>query len=323
MPIILLALLLILSIVLVKSADQVVISLRRLSRSTHANLFALSAVLVAFATSIPELFVGIMSSLQKTGSLSLGNVLGANMTNISLIAGASAVIVGHINIHEEYIKKEVLIALFASFLPVVLFSDGNLSRIDGALLIIIWLVYTASFFQHKVNAVKKEHIAGSFIYRFVRKFSHVDFIVVKELARFVVGLFFLLLSAGLLVTIAKDLATAANIPLFIIGLVVVSIGTTLPELVFSIRSVEDHHPTMFFGNLLGSIIVNSTLVIGLTCLINPFEVEFVNKHVATGLAFVVIFLTFWLLIRKKRRVERWEGVLLLILYIVFIVVEFI
>jgi cation:H+ antiporter len=102
-----------------------------------------------------------------------------------------------------------------------------------------------------------------------------------------------------------------------------AVGTSLPELAFSLRSVTDHEPSMFFGNLLGSTIANSTLIIGIASFISPIEVVAVNQYFKAVIAFIVVFIVFWLFIRSKHRLERWEGGLLLLLYFLFLVVEFV
>src|SRR3970040_1332393 len=134
----LILLLFIFVLVLIKSADMVVISLRRFSQETHTKVFVLSAILLAMATSFPELFVGVTSALEQTPHLSLGNVLGANIANISLVAGISAFIIGKVNVHGEFIKREVLVALVAGIFPLVLIFDGELGRVDGLILLSVY-----------------------------------------------------------------------------------------------------------------------------------------------------------------------------------------
>ena len=320
----LIILLLIFTIVLIKSADLVVVSLRRLSHETHTKVFVLSSILLAVATSFPELFVGITSALEESPHLSFGNVLGANIANISLVAGLSAFIIGKVNVHGEFIRKEVGIAAIAGILPLILALDGKLSRVDGLILIFTYLGYATSFFKTRFEEIAREHRRGGFFHRFLREFMHVHIEVnhSKEWGKFFVGIALLLVSSDLLVRIAKELATTANIPVFLVGLIILSIGTTLPELIFSFRSLEDHEPTMYFGNLLGSIIANSTLILGVTSLIYPIQIIAVEKTAIAAAAFIIIFLIFWFFVRSKLKLERWEAFLLLLIYLTFVVVEF-
>jgi len=320
----LIILLLIFTFLLIKSADMVVVSLRRLSSTTHTKVFVLSSILLAAATSFPELFVGITSALEETPHLSFGNVLGANIANISLVAGLSGFIVGRVNVHGELIRKEVAIAAIAGIFPLILALDGRLSRVDGLILVFTYLGYASSFFKIRFLEIANQIRKDGFFLRFVRKFMnvHIEVNYTKEWGKFFLGIILLLLSADIIVKIAKELAQAADIPIFLVGLIIISIGTTLPELAFSFRSLEDREPSMYFGNLLGSIIANSTLILGVTSLIYPIQIVAVEKTAVAAAAFIVIFLIFWFFIRSKLRLERWEAFSLLIIYSIFVVVEF-
>jgi cation:H+ antiporter len=313
-----------LSFILIKSADQVVIALRHLSHSRTGAAFVLSALLLALATSFPELSVAVTSALDAAPNLSLGNVIGANIANISLVAGFATLIVGRVKVHGEFLRRDVAIALIAGILPLILILDGKLGRVDGLILLCIYGAYATSFFKRRFLEIAKEIQEGSFMHRmFTRIFHpHIDGNKTKEAARLFIGIVLLLVSANLIVKVAGQLAEAANVPIFLVGLILLSMGTTLPELVFSFRSLEDDEPTMFFGNLLGSIIANSTLVVGLAATIYPIQVAAVSEYYIAAGAFLLTFLTFWFFIRSKLRLERWEGGLLLLLYLAFVVAEF-
>src|SRR3972149_10054027 len=126
MPTLLILALFFLVFVLIKASDEVVKALRRLSRETHTKTFILSAILLAMATSFPELFVGITSALEGSPTLSFGNVLGSNIANISLVAGVSALVSGRVHIQGEYIKKEVWMAVVDGALPLILIYDKTI-----------------------------------------------------------------------------------------------------------------------------------------------------------------------------------------------------
>jgi len=323
MVVVLIISLFLLTFLLIKSADIVVISLRRLSRSTHTAAFVLSALLLALATSFPELFLSITSAFEGESSLSLGLVMGSNIANVSLIAGFAGLLAGKVIVHGEFLKRDVKIALAAGVLPIILSLDGNLNRVDGLILLAVYGAYATSFFKVRFMEIAERHKMQSFFHRLFRKINHVDINKTKEFGKFFIGIALLLLSADLIARVSKQLAIAANIPVFLIGLILLAIGTSLPELAFSLRSLEDREPKMFFGNLLGSTIANSTLIVGVTVLIKPVTSIIFRDYMISAVFFVVIFLTFWFLIRSKFKLERWEAALLILLYIVFAVVEFI
>lgn len=317
-------LILLFSGILIKSADIVAISLKRLGRETHTGLFALSAILLALATSFPELFVGITSALEGTPQLSFGNVLGANLANVAIVVGVSTLLVGSVNVYGEIVKRDVAFAFAAGLLPIFLVADRALSRVDGLIMLAAYGAYAASFFKGRfleIASEQKKRKEG-FAYRFLRKLNHVDGKLSRDLGRLFLGIGLLLFSADMMVRVASNLAEEMGVPVFLVGLVVLSLGTTLPELVFSIRSLRNHQSSMFFGNILGSIIANSTVVIGLTATIHPIAVVSFDDYLIAAGAFVAIFGMFWFFIKSKRRLDRWEAAILLGGYLAFVMLAF-
>jgi len=311
------------SLLLIKSADLLVVSLRRLSRQTKTGVFALSALLLALGTSFPELFVGITSAIEKAPNLSLGVVLGSNIANISLVAGLTAFITGRVVVQGDFLKRDVLIAFIAGILPILLVLDGKLGRVDGLILMAAYGAYATSLFRGRYLEIAGAHKKESFVYRFVRQFNHINSKKTKEFGRLFIGIALLLFSADMIVKLSTKLATIADIPIFVIGLIVIAVGTSLPELAFSFRSLKDHEPSMFFGNLLGSTIANSTLVVGATSFIHPIEVKALEEYIFAAITFIVVFLSYWLFIRTKHRLDRWEAALLVLFYVFFVVMTFI
>jgi cation:H+ antiporter len=319
----LILLLLFFSFILIKSADLVIVALRRIGKRTKTGVFALSAIILALGTSLPELFVGVTSAIEGTPNLALGVVMGSNIANITLVAGFAALVAGRVYVHGNYIKRDMWVALVAGIIPILLLLDGTLSRVDGLALLAIYFAYSSSIFKRRYMEIAEEHKKESFVYRFLRRFSHVNVKTSKEFGKLFIGIAFLLISADFIVKIASNLANTAGVPIFVVGLVVVAIGTSLPELVFSFRSLEDHEPSMFFGNLLGSVIANSTLVIGVTCLITPITVGSTSQYITAAITFVIVALVFWYFVRSKHRLDRWEALVLVLIYFVFVIVEFI
>lgn len=315
-------LLLISTIVLIKSADLTLSALKSLTRELHAKVFAISAIILAIATSLPELFVGITSALEGTSHLSLGNIMGANIANLSLVAGVSAIFTGRVLVHDKVVFKEIFLAGGAAMLPIILLIDGSLSRIDGIILLVVYLVYATSFFKLRFMEVGKHHMSSKSFFRFIKHVEEVEQKSEKTLAHLIVGVIFLLLSANFIVKFASNLAEISGVPLFIIGAVILSIGTTLPEMVVSLESLKKGSSSVFFGSILGSLIVNSTLILGLVAVISPVQDSNIGKYTITLMAFAIIFFLFWLFTRTKGKLDRWEAVILLLVYISFAIIEF-
>lgn len=322
-PLLLIIVIVIFCLFLVKAAEWVVVALRRIAKKTGTGVFAISAVVLAVGTSLPELFVGITSAIEKTPNISLGVVLGSNIANIALMTGIVALVVGRITVHGDYLKRDVFLALVAGLLPLALVADGTLGRVDGLVLLCAYGAYASSFFKSRYQEIAIEHTKENFFYRIFRQINHIDFDITKEYGRLFVGVGILLFSADVIVKSASSLAEIVGVPPFVMGLVILAMGTSLPELVFSLRSVEDRHPSMFFGNLLGSTIANSTLIIGVTSVITPIKIVAFSEYALAVGAFILAFIIFWLFIRSKHRLERWEGGILVLLYTVFVILEFI
>jgi len=321
MTFLLVLLILVFSFVLIKSADMVIVGVRKISSSLGASSFTIAALVLAIGTSFPELFVGITSALENSPNLSLGVVIGSNIANIALIGSVAALLTGRIRIKGEYLRRDVYVAFFAGILPIILVFDRELSRIDGIILLSVYISYATGFFRERYEEIGIEQKRESFFYRFLRRFEKINSKSTKDFALLFVGIALMLFSADAIVKSSEALAVGANVPLFLIGLFAIAVGTSLPELAFSIKSLRGGEPAMFFGNLLGSTIANSTLIIGITSIISPIKIIAFNQYVVSVVAFIIIFTSFWIFIRTKRRLDRWEAVILLCLYAIFVFFE--
>lgn len=305
------------SFLLVKATDILMVNLKSLVSRTRIGAFAISGLIMALGTSMPELFVGITSALRGTPNLSLGNVIGANIANLSLIIGGAALIGGTVHVQGTFLRRDVFYAFLAGTAPMVLLFDKNLSRLDGLILLILYGFYQMTVF--KEQRVMITNGGEGFIPRLIRRLNHRG--ARRELGWILLGLLLLLFSADMLVRLAKLIAVALNIPILLVGLILISIGTCLPELAFGIKAIKEHQPQMVFGNLLGSIVANATLIIGLVALISPIRIQAFSQYLLATMAFVIIFATFYLFIRTKHRLDRWEGAVLIGFYLIFVLSE--
>ncbi len=308
-------------LLLIKAADILIINLKGLSRTTRLGQFVLTGLLMALTTSLPELFVGITSALEGKPQLSLGNIIGANIANLSLVVGGAALAGGTIAIRGNFLSQDVFYAFLAGAVPMVLLLDKQLGRVDGLILILLYGLYCSWILNGRKKEIQqlpgdnKEEFVWKLIRRLNTKGSR------KELGWIFLGVILLLFSADMIVNWAQDIAIALNLPLLLVGIFIISVGTTLPELIFELKAIRQHHPTMVFGNLLGSVVANGTLIIGLVALLSPIKVVNFGEYLIATMAFVLIFGAFYLFIRTKHQLERWEGAILIGLYLVFFFLE--
>jgi len=309
--------------ILVKAVDQVIIGLHHLALKNHINLFATTAILMALATSIPELSVALTAGLQGVPNLSLGNVIGANIANLTFVIGLATLLTGSMAVRGSLLNREIYLGFAAGCAPLFLLLDGSLSRIDAVVLLIVYAAYATSLFRSSYQkiAAQIQHPGEGALWRKIGSDIQTVSGEGKDLIRLLLGLALMILSADIIIRLASRLADSANIPQFIVGLILLALGTTLPELAFSIKVLRDRTISMFYGNILGSIIANSTLIIGIAALLSPIQVKDLSEYaIATGV-FVLAFFLLWFFVRSKHRLDRIEAAVLFSLYFIFVLVE--
>jgi len=305
-------------LLLIKATEVLVFNFHSLSKKTRIGEFAVAGLIMGLATSLPEFFVGLTSAFEGSSSLSLGNVIGANIANLSLVIGGAALIGGAVSLRGGFFYRDLIYAFLAGLSPLVLFLDGDLSRVDGLILLSLYGFYQTIVFknQSRLNSSgQKEGLS----FRFFRHLNPRD--TSREIGWIFLGIAVLFFSGEMIVRMAKEIALFFNLPILIIGLLLVSMGTTLPELFFELEAIKNRKAELAFGNLSGSIVANGTLIIGLVSLISPIKFQAFSEYFMAAGAFVFIFLMFYYFIRTKRKLERWEGAFLLGFYFAFFLME--
>jgi len=296
-----------LSILLVKSTAWMIRSSARLARHFKISEYTISFLVIAFATSLPELIVGIISAFDNNSALSYGNVLGSNIADLTIILAIPIFVGGGITTREIIKNKDLVYTLFFGLLPIALIYDGVLSRWDAVALLLSYVFYLFLVLRR-----------SSTIHALIESFNQVK--VVRELFIFFVSIAVLLLSAGYLVKIAENLSLVAKLPLFFVGLTVTALGTSLPELVFGLKAIKAHHKGEVLGNIVGSVIANSTLVLAATALINPITKDG-NQGIVSLIFLVVTLLLFFWFSTSNRKIDKLEAVTLFLIYVLFVCVE--
>jgi len=306
------------SLLLIKSTDILTDSLQELAKITKVGKFAIASILLAFATSIPELVVGITAALEGRPNLALGVVLGSNIADISLVIGGAAIVSGTFSIAGEFLKIDIFSVFLAGVLPLMLLLDNQLSRVDGIILLFVYGMYNYGLL-HK-RAKRPADGQSRLMRKILTKTGR------RKLNRWMAWLFLgaamLMFSADMIVKTGAALAGVLGVPVFLIGLFLVAIGTSLPELSFEIKAIKEGQIGMALGDLFGSIVANSTLVLGIVSLISPIRLEGgLDSYLLAAAGFGMMFLLFWFFVKTKRKLERWEGLVLLGAYVVFILLE--
>ncbi len=301
-------LIILLCAVLVKSADIAIKALVFFSNYLKLSKFVIAFILAGIATSFPEILVSISSGIHKCSTLALGNILGSNIADITLILGLTIILVKGLKTEAKVIQTNIFYTLLLVIYPIILLLDGTLSRTDGLALIGIFLIYLLILFRQKEKFTQT--------YETVRRKK-----LLENILLFVVGMILLVLSADTIVKISNILAVRLNTHLIIIGLFLIAVGTSLPELAFGLRAAKLQSKEMVLGNVLGSLVVNSTLALGITSIISPIVIQNPPTFLTSACFMLVGLALFAIFSRTQRNLTKKEGVILLFFYITFVIVQ--
>lgn len=311
------------SLLLIKATDWIVFSIRYFSKTTGLGKYSLTSLVLALATSLPEFSVAMAAALENNPSLVLGNVIGSNIVNLSLVVGGGAVVGGTIAAHGQFLRHDVFYAFLAGALPMLLLIDGQLGLGDGLVLLVVYLVYNATVLREE-----RQELAEKSVRRRRVGLGHRVLVRLKDskteryIGWFILGGAGLIISADGIVRAAVGLSASLGVPVLLVGLFLVALGTSLPELAFEIRALRLKEAKMVLGNLMGSVVANATLILGLMAILRPVSVtNGLQQYLTATIAYVVMFAVFYWFVRTKRKLERWEGAVLVGLYGVFLVIE--
>ena len=311
------ALILLGSIIAVVIASDVTINNSvKVSSMTGFGKTTIGFILVGFATSLPELSVVVFGASSEKIGVSIGNILGSNITNIALVLGICFLIVAvkcprFQCLYPAMAKKEMgnlYFGLFiASLIPLTLLYLGQASQYIGVILLTIFI-----FYMIQLSRVKKPKDQGTLSGE-KRRLRHY-----ASLALF--GAAVVLASAFFIVDSATFIAASAGVPPVVIGATIVAFGTGIPELATSISSAKKGHFNLALGNIVGSCFINITFILGVALLVSPLTVNIAAfSNLAIFSLITNLFLWYFL---SDERMSWKEGTLLLVLYIVFLVVSY-
>lgn len=297
-------------IILIYGANFLVDGGAALAKRLNVSNIVIGLTVVAFGTSTPELVVNVMSATEGSSALAIGNVLGSNIFNILAILGITALIIP-LGIKKTTTWIEIPLAVLASvFVLLIVDNSGGdlISRIEGVAL----LCFFAVFIAYTLILAKRGKMDPG------EEVSIKSYTVTKSVLFILLGLGALICGGRLLVSAAISIAQGIGISERIIGLTIVSIGTSLPELATSVIAARKGNADIAIGNVVGSNIFNSFLILGASAVIRPLEVspdsmmDLVVNIIASFLLFLFIFTG------KGRKINRWEGLIFLVLYIAYL-----
>jgi cation:H+ antiporter len=302
-------------ILLIKGANLLVDGASSVGRKLNISDLVIGLTIVAFGTSTPELFVNIFASIKGNTDIAIGNVLGSNIANIFLILGVSAVIFP-LAVGKGTVWKEIPLSLLAALLLGVMANDrlidkneiSALTRIDG----LVFLAFFIIFLYYSFGIAKR--IDGIDDHMPQKQYG-----LLKSLLLIIAGLVGLGVGGNWIVDSAVHIASRLGVSQSLIGLTIVAVGTSLPELATSAVAAYRKNAEIAVGNVIGSNIFNIFFVLGLSAIIKPLPFN-PGSNIDIGVVILASLLLFlWMFTGKKRSLDRWEGIIFLILYSCYII----
>lgn len=286
-------------ILLIKGSDYFIERLKHIATSLNVSEFLIGVLLASIATTLPEISVSLVASIQGKSSLALGNAFGSVLVNISLILGIPSCFFS-IRVDERGWKNSLFLLGLSGILGIMVL-DKILNRLEGLILLILYILFVNSIVDFKKNKDKES----------MSKIYKKDIIFVFIVAVLIV------LGAKLLVDSAIFFAQLLGIPEMIIGLTIVAFGTSLPEFANTMVSLFKRAPNIGFGNILGANVLNLLVVIGLASLISPIKVEEEFIYLTIPLMVIVISVL-TVSLRRDNIIGRKTGIVLVLLYLFFV-----
>ncbi|MFA5052669.1 MAG: sodium:calcium antiporter [Parcubacteria group bacterium] len=271
----------------------------------NLSQYIVGFIIVAFISILPETVISISSAIRGMPEFGLGTIFGSNIADLTLIFAIMTIVAGRGLKIESKVLKDVRFYPFLIMLPVIFGLNGHYSRLEGIALIVAGVFFYYLLFKREEKMDAYHSGVGS----------------VKNFLFLVFAMVILLLGSQFTVNSATEIAEVLNVTPVLIAMLVVSIGTTMPELFYSLKAVRKKEDGLAVGDILGTVMADATIVVGVIACISPFY--FPAKIVYVTGTFMVIASFFLMkLIRSERVLTRLEGFLLLAFWIVYAVIEF-
>ena len=298
----------------IKGADLLVDGSSALARRLRISSLVIGLTIVSFGTSLPEMLVNLFASAQGATDLAIANVLGSNIANVLLILGVAAIIYPLV-VSKGTVWREIPFSLLAVIMLGVLANDAllsgsstsSISRSDGLVLIAFLVIFMYYIYNVAKNDRKKKLKVDDGVMKTSKSFLYL-----------LLGITGLIVGGKWVVDGAINIAEFFNISESLIGLTIIALGTSLPELVTSAVAAYKHNAELAVGNAVGSNIFNIFWILGLSAVIRPLPFSIVGNYDILMIVGATLLLFIWMFVGKKHMLERWQGVVFVVLYLVYI-----
>jgi cation:H+ antiporter len=282
---------------LIYGADFIIEQSEKIALKYNISHFVIGATLVALGTSLPEMAVSMSASIKGSADIAVANVIGSTIFNISLVLGVVFLIAKKISPDRDLFAKDSAWALFPILIFILMGIDGKLSMVDGILFLLLMGAYL--LFLIKSNQVEE-----------VEDDEEAEFSWAKSISLLLVGFVFVIGGADFAIDSAGNIAREFGISEWIIGLFLVAFGTSLPELMISIKAALKNNADLAIGNIIGSNVANFTMVLGLSSIVNTLNVNLVANFFDITAAFILSLMLVF--ITANKLYNKSAGIVLLV-----------
>jgi cation:H+ antiporter len=295
------------------SGELIVKGLLRLARFFGVTEFVVAFFVMAIAASLPNLFVGITSALKGIPELSFGDIMGNNIIALTLAVGLAVFFSPKKEIPAENktVKYTSFFTIIAAILPIILITDGNLTRADGLILICFFIYYIYWLFSKKERYSK---IYEKHQLEIIKETKYI-FIDVTKISS---GILILIIAAQGIVISSSSIATLVGVPLVFIGILILGFGSALPEVYFAISSAQKGEVGLILGNLMGAVIIPATLILGIISLIQPINNIDLEFSIINRAFLIIAAIAFLIFSKTDQKISIRESYILITIYLAFV-----
>lgn len=297
---------------LIWGADMLIEESERIALRFHISEFVIGATLIAIGTSLPEMAASISASLEGKSQMAVANVIGSNIFNIAMILGVIFIIAKSINPDRDFFAKDSYWALVPIMVFVLMILDGEISRFDGILLLLLMGAYILFLLSEATGLINDqlEELSNE-----IEEEGKATFAWSKTLPLLLLGFILVVVGANFTIESASSIATSFGVSEWVIGIIMLSLGTSLPELIVGVTAALKNRVEMAIGNIIGSNMANTTIVLGVAALTRPMDFELETYIFDVSMMIVVTLMLVF--ITANRLYNKPAGISLLIALALF------
>ncbi len=297
------------------SSRWVIDSLRRMAHHLGWKEFVVAFFTASIGAVLPELFIGVRAALEGVSELALGNVMGQNIILFTFSVALCAVVLGEITVQSRTVRAGTGFAVISVILPFILLHNGMISRLDGVVLILAFLLYVRWLFKDEDRFMKNHEGQG---HERIKKKPH----ALRDAGIALGGLLLVVFAAEGIIFSAGHFAEYMGVPIGVIGLVFVGAGVALPETFLSLKLALKGQCWMILGGLMGAIAMSSTLVLGVVAIIDPIVIDNFAPYSVGRFFLILSGVALWFFVRTSNKITRREAWVLFAIYALFLIFEF-